>query len=1034
MAEGAACLDVQLMGIPQISIKGIPLTVNHLKSRALLFYLAATGGPHSRDHLAALLWGESGQSEAYHSLRSSLYRLRKAMQSVGAGEALLSDGESLRLAPTFYRCDVIDFERLLAEENEHTLSQAVGFRRGPFLQGFTLRDAPEFDDWMQIESTRLNQACLEALDRLITWAESHEAWAVAIRYAQQMIQIDPFAESAHQRLMRFYVRNREVGLALRQYRQMEKQFKQDFGILPSDETKRLYEEILRQQPVHAVPSNVLARQSHLLPFVGRDDLLHELSTISEEVRSGQGATVLIQGEGGIGKSRLLNEFASPLRSDAPPWLILEGACSPFDDLLSQGPFIEALQNGIAENFDDFMAEADRSAPDARGRFFWRVLQTLRSMALTAPLMLFIEDLHWANSSTLNLFGFLAMRLHHLPVMLVGTVQHADDIPALQRLITLGRRHRELHLLTLAPLTLKAISNLLQASHVNADSVEVLANWLDTKSTGNPFLLSEILAQLRTEGILKRTGDDWQLDLTRWLRWRNTFSLPETTYDLVSWRLANIRSEARNLLDLLAVSTKPVPESVLRSIPGLWTDLFPTLVDQLSARGLILELEGGSTLTLPHHLLRETLLHRLSNLRRRSIHRQLAEAMEIPGTFDEIWLRQIALHAVAGEDVNRARRYGMKLLSSLPHEYTGAETVDFVHHLYDLLAPTAAAEEMIRITRALGLLHQSLGHLELAAYWHQQNLSWAEKTGNHVAQAETYFEMGELALMSIDYHTAAQMAREGLANISDQPLSIAMQSLTGRGHRLLGASLAMEGRDLAAAEDHLQKAVEVQRQIENLSDLCAVLFELGNVAAQRGELQRALDFYEESARAAEAGRVYYYLALAHNNFAYHSLLLGRVNEARQSVSQGIKIAETYDLLAALLHLYSTKGEIFLYLEDWQEAEESFRRGLALAEELSSLERQAGYRGGLALVARGRKDFAGARHLLEEALNLIVDQGYLHLRTRLQLWLAETLFEQADYEEASHLLDEVLSVARAQKRALLVEQGVDLQNRLLALMKK
>jgi tetratricopeptide (TPR) repeat protein len=398
-----------------------------------------------------------------------------------------------------------------------------------------------------------------------------------------------------------------------------------------------------------------------------------------------------------------------------------------------------------------------------------------------------------------------------------------------------------------------------------------------------------------------------------------------------------------------------------------------------------------------------------------------------------WLRQIALHAVAGEDVHRARRYGMSLLPNLPHQYTGAETVDFVHHLHDLLAPTASPDEMILITRALGTLHQSLGHLEVARQWHWQTLESAQKTNDNAAQAEAYFEMSELALMSIDYRAAMQAAEKGLdvinTSIGDAPsLSI------GRGYRLLGASLAMEGRDLAAAEEYLQKAVAVHRQIENQGDLCAVLFELGNVAAQRGELQRALDFYDESATVAEAERIHYYLALARNNFAYHSLLLGRVDAAQQSVVQGVKIAEAYDLLAALLHLYSTKGEIYLHLDQWGEAEESFHSGLALAEELGSLERQAGYRGGLALAARGKKDLDTARHLLEEALALIADQGYWHLRTRLQLWLAEILFEQTRYEEARKLLNEAMGVAHSQHRTLLVEQGEHLLVKLRSVREK
>ena len=254
------------------------------------------------------------------------------------------------------------------------------------------------------------------------------------------------------------------------------------------------------------------------------------------------------------------------------------------------------------------------------------------------------------------------------------------------------------------------------------------------------------------------------------------------------------------------------------------------------------------------------------------------------------------------------------------------------------------------------LHHSLGHLTSAAHWYRQNLDWARKAGDIPAQAAACFEMSELALTSNNHQAAAQAARDGLAKIQSAgsaPLpATLLQPLSGRGHRLLGAAYAMEGSDLAAAEYHVQAAVAVQRQLGNPVDLCAGLFELGNIAAQRGELQRALDLYDQSARAAESGRIYYYLALARNNYAYHSLLLGQIQAAQDSAATGIKIAEDNDLLAALLHLYSTQGEIHLYLAEWHPAEDSFRRGLALAEDLGNLERQAGYRGGLALAARGR----------------------------------------------------------------------------------
>jgi tetratricopeptide (TPR) repeat protein len=491
-------------------------------------------------------------------------------------------------------------------------------------------------------------------------------------------------------------------------------------------------------------------------------------------------------------------------------------------------------------------------------------------------------------------------------------------------------------------------------------------------------------------------------------------------------LANLSPDARHLLDVLAVAGLPLPHAALRESAALDDRPFVQTIDDLTARGLVRETPDGA-LALPHHLLRETLLHRLSHLRRRVIHRQLAEVLEAHPVLP---VRQLARHAVLGEDVPRARRYGLQALADLLQDYSGVDTADFLHHLHDLLAPTASPDEHLQLTRALGRLHQSLGHLEAAAAWHRQSLDIARQMGG-TAEASACFEMAELALVRNDYRAAATEAQAGLERMQAEVTETAPHPLMGRGHRLLGAALAMEGSDLPAAESHLEQAVAAHRLADNPGDLCATLFELGNVAAQRGQLARALDFYDEAARAAEAGRVHYYLALARNNFAYHSLLLGRPEAARRAAAQGLKVAEAYEMLGALLHLFSTQGEVHLYLAEWAAATEAFQRGLALAEELGSLERQAGYRAGLALAARGHSgDLGRATSLLEEALALIVGQGYWHLQTRILLWRAETLLLRGRVDDAWPHLDTALATARTHGRALLLTQGERLRARLLA----
>ena len=415
---------------------------------------------------------------------------------------------------------------------------------------------------------------------------------------------------------------------------------------------------------------------------------------------------------------------------------------------------------------------------------------------------------------------------------------------------------------------------------------------------------------------------------------------------------------------------------------------------------------------------------LSHLRQRAIHRQLATRLDAcPALQKNFPLRQIALHAVIGEDIERARRYGLQVLDELAQDNANTQTLDFLHHLYDLLAPSASLDELLRLARALGQVQQTLGQLDEAAAWYRRELEYAGKLGDTLAQVMAHFAVGELALVANNYDDAAQAASKGL-DLSASVQDGRRASLMARGHRLLGAALAMEGSDLSVAEHHLQEAVAAHRLSDNQEDLCAVLFELGNVAAQRGEITRALDLYEEAAKAADAARVYYFQALAYNNLAYHRLLVGHVEAAQKALTRGYALAESHEMFGALLHLTSTRGEISLYLREWAEAWTTFQHGLTLAEELNNLERQAGFRAGLALAARGQRRLEDAIRLLEEALLLISERGYWHLRTRLQLWLAETLLLAGRRGAAELHLNAALKTAREHGRAYLLAQAEQL----------
>src|SRR5258708_22177835 len=155
-------LSIRLLGAPEIRCAGSPVDIQQNKARALVFYLAATGRAHVRDHIATLFWGESDTASALHSLGSTLYYLRQTLHTYGADEALVLQGGLVSLQPSAVTCDVLRFHGLLAEGTESSLARAVSLYDGLLLEGFTLPDAPEFHRWERNAAAELHPACLDA--------------------------------------------------------------------------------------------------------------------------------------------------------------------------------------------------------------------------------------------------------------------------------------------------------------------------------------------------------------------------------------------------------------------------------------------------------------------------------------------------------------------------------------------------------------------------------------------------------------------------------------------------------------------------------------------------------------------------------------------------------------------------------------------------------------------------------------------------------------------------------------------------------
>jgi DNA-binding SARP family transcriptional activator len=336
-------LRLQLLGAPTIVLDGRPAPLSAQKAQALLFYLAAEPGrPHTRGQLIALLWEESGEREGRNSLSTTLSRLRQALPAA----PVRADGDTLAWDPTAgAQVDLHEFEALA--HGAQDLEGAAALYRGPFLDGFEVRESVGFEEWLRAERERWQYRALNALDQLVARASAAGELERALDYARRALAVDPFQERFHRALMRLLAGSGDRAAAVAQFRACRELLERELGVEPDPETVALDEAIRagRAEPLPArrpapeakpaVPpaarlaGRLEAARRH--SFVGREA---ELALFAEALAGDPPPfTVLhLVGPGGVGKSALLAAFARRAADAGVPVLAVDGrAAEPTPD-------------------------------------------------------------------------------------------------------------------------------------------------------------------------------------------------------------------------------------------------------------------------------------------------------------------------------------------------------------------------------------------------------------------------------------------------------------------------------------------------------------------------------------------------------------------------------------------------------------------------------------------------------------------------------------------------------------------------------
>ncbi len=909
----ATDLSLALLGPPVVRRDGVPVTFDTRKATALLARLAVTGREHSREQLADLLWPEADSAKGRASLRRTLSVTAAAM-----GDGLIISRAAVALSPALVRVDVRDFEAACGRPDAASLERAVSLYRDDFLAGFTLRGCPEFEEWQASVGEELRQALARGLQRLVAACIADGALERAATHARRWLQLDPLHEPAHQAIIRLHGWAGQRSAAMRQYRSLVRVLDRDLAVRPLPETMRLYDDVragrLGPPPV---PAEAPASAAPLTwPLVGR---VAELAALRAAWRAAgrDGRVVAIAGQAGSGKTRLITE----LRAEAAgaggivlaarshdgetglPFVLaadlLRTALAIRPDLPDTLPAQTAAMAGrlvpaLAASQPD-SAAPPLDSPVAVTRLFAAIADMLRAATGGAggaggagaagaaggaggAGIVVVEDVHWADSSSLGLLAYLVRRLADWPLLLVLSWQpeQAGRLRVLRTALGEAESQSMGDIIEPGPLGPEAIGTLLALDGMpRVDVARLLA-----ETRGLPMLVREYVEALRTaeEQGEDEPGAPGPGEADWWP--------PASVRDLLRTRLQAVSEPTRQMLTAAAVLGSDNDADLLRAVSGRGEDEIVEALDEALARSLLNEIPLPSphqapSYGFPYEALRRTAYESATLARRRLLHGRAADVLNRRHVRDPATTpaATVAGHLqLAGRD-EEAARWWWRAAEVARELYAHAEAHAHLTKALALGYPQLPGRITLGgVLVVLGRYREALAEFETAAAIATEG-DWATQAGIEHKLADVHHRLGDWDLADahltvvtelvegaepgrlaraqadravVAYRRGAVGQAAGLGRAAlASARAAADPGATAQALNVLGMLAARAG-DTAAAESYLRDSLAEARQLPELvaagagPALGAAVAALNNLARLLAETSRGREALEVAA--------------------------------------------------------------------------------------------------------------------------------------------------------------------------------------------
>jgi tetratricopeptide (TPR) repeat protein/KaiC/GvpD/RAD55 family RecA-like ATPase len=817
-----------------------------------------------------------------------------------------------------------------------------------------------------------------------------------------------------------------------------------------------------------------------IPLIDRTEEMNVLKEAVYRAVHGEGGLVLLHGEAGIGKTRLTRELGAYARSrgvrvlngrcpalfrmdGVPPYVLwkevirdFSGECTP-EQLYRVIGFYPAEVAKLVPEISQKLRTIPQSIPispeQEQNRLFEAVSQFITNISQETPLLVILDDLQWADPSSLLLLHYLARGVQKTPLLLLGAYR-STDIDAkhpLTPVLTELNRERLPESVQLKRMSLSDASEMIKSILEQEDVPEEFCKLVYEKTKGNPFFAEEVVKSLKEDEVIFREDNTWKFkNISR-------IEFPETVKNVLKARFSRLDDECQNVLTMASFVGNDFTLEAMCALTGIEENKLLELMDIMLKTGLIKEREvrGEGFCSFADILVKDVVYEEVSLLKRKKLHGVVGLALEkvYAKKIDE-HLGELAYHFLEGGNKDKALDYFLRAAEKATKVYANSEAASYFQSALALLEEKEDEHrEKARVIETLGDIKRVVGEYDLCLErWNGALVLW-KQLDEKGKVAELHRKMASILWQDLgETEQAREHFDEALKILESEPESVELAALYAA-----RARLSWFTEDVAKARSWVEKALELGKKL-NASEAMALSYDtLGFVLTDAGETGESVRFHEKALKIA-LDNCYVDIALrAYNNLA--DALPAEENERRLdcyekglelakkagdikqiawfegmlaglyfgmgNIRRASTLAEEYDALSRkignLFNLSNSTlllGMGYLVLGDWEKSEQYLKESLSISQKTNNTQSMSNTFGSLGWSYYERGEYAKAKEWFGRQSEIYEKAGKKAVLMYSSQPIVMNYVELGEIDNARTLLDEMRKFAHEKQNKQLM----------------